>query len=407
MVAKSQERNKWFVLAIANLILIGAVGIPFSAMPVLFSSITRDLHLTLAQIGMIWGVLPLGGVFAAIPGGLLGDRFDTRKMIGIGCFVIAIISGLRGISGNFVTLIVFMFLCGIAITAVIPNFTKVVSLLFPPRQLGLAMGILNTGVNIGGILTTALGATFILPLVGTWRNVLFLYAVIGVILGIIWLLAVSNIKQSHTIANTDSIVKKDSVYKTLGRIIRLKNMWLLMVASMLLAGSFLALLGYMPIYLEYTGVPKSTGDTISSTIFTAGILGSLVIPVLSDRIGSRKIVLLVCTIIIGVSIYLLSISDTTFFWILIPLIGAMFMGAIAVSIAIPLEMKEIGPIYGSSAAGILIASHNIGGFLWPLLGGKLAEINHSWPFIFWAMLVLVATLCLLFIDETSQKSYAR
>ncbi|MFC1953378.1 nitrate/nitrite transporter [Chloroflexota bacterium] len=403
MVDKSQPQNQWFVLIIATLILVGAIGIPFSAMPVLFSRIIQDLQLTLAQMGMIWGVLPLGGAIAAIPGGLLGDRLDTRKFIGVGCFVIAVISGLRGISGNYATLIIFMFLCGIAITAVIPNFTKVVSLFFPPRQLGLAIGILNSGVNIGGILTTALGATVILPLVGTWRNVLFLYSAIGITLGIIWLLAIREIKQNQMVTDTDSIARKDSVRKTLGRVLRVKDMRLLMIASMLLAGSFLALLGYMPIYLENTGVPKSTGDMISSTIFVAGILGSLVIPTLSDRIGSRKRVLIVCTAVIGISIFLLSISDTKFFWILVPIIGATFMGAIAVSLVIPLELKEIGPTYGASAAGLLIASHNIGGFIWPTIGGKLAEVNQSWPFIFWAILVFAATTCFFFIGETSYK----
>jgi len=403
MIDKPQQQNKWFVLVIATLILIGAVGIPFSAMPVLFSQVIQDLQLTLSQIGMIWGVLPLGAAIAAIPGGLLGDRFDTRKMIGIGCFVIAIISGLRGVSGNYATLIVFMFLCGITITAVIPSFTKVVSLFFPPRQLGLAIGILNTGVNVGGILTTALGATFILPLVGTWKSVLFLYAAVGIILGVIWLLAIREMKQNQTMVNTDSTEKNASIYKTLSIVLRVKDMWFLVVASVLIVGSFLGILGYMPIYLENAGVPKSTGDTISSTIFIAGILGSLVVPTLSDRIGARKIVLIVCTAIIGISIFLLSVSDIALFWLLVPLVGATVMGAIAVSLAIPLEMKQIGPTYGASAIGLLIASHNVGGFLLPAIAGNLAEINQSWPFVFWAILVFAAIICLFFISETGHK----
>ncbi|MFC2035883.1 MFS transporter [Chloroflexota bacterium] len=404
MISKPRIPSKWFVLVIATLILVGAVGIPFTAMPVLFGIVTQELRLTLAQIGMIWGILPLGAAFSAIPGGLLGDRFDTRKVIGIGCFIIALMNGLRGISGNYVTLIIFTFLCGAAIAAVVPSVTKIVSLFFPPRQLGLAIGILNSGVNIGGILATALGATFILPLVGTWRNVLFLYTAIGIILSIIWLLVIRETKTSQTTVDTNSTGEKEHFRKTLGVILSVKDMWLLVIASVLLVGSFIALLGYMPVYLENTGIPKSTGDTISSTVFVAGILGSIMLPALSDRIGARKIVLIVCTAITGISTYFLSISDTTFFWLLVPLIGATVMGAIPISIAMPLEMKRIGPIYGASAAGLLIASHNIGGFLWPIIGGNLAEINQSWPFVFWAILIFVAIICLFFIKETSHKN---
>lgn len=403
MTGEGQAPNKWLVVLMANLVFAGAVGIPFTAMPVLFSSVARELQLTLAHVGMVWGAFPLGVALFSILGGLLGDRFDLRKIIGIGCFVIALANGLRGTSDDTATLIIFMFLCGASVSMVIPNLPKIVGLFFPPRQMGLAYGIVHSGFNVGAILATALGATFILPLVGSWRNVLFFYSAICILLGITWLSVIRKVKTNQVTAGTDTTEREVPFREALATIIRVKYLWLLVIANVGLVGSYISLMGYVPVYLENAGVLKSTGDAMASTVFFAGIIGGIVLPALSDRIGSRKIVLITCAVVMGISTYLLSISGPLFFWLLIPLIGIVAMGFITLSLTIPLAMKGIGPIYGASAAGFLYAGQTIGGFLFPIIGGNLAEINRIWPFIFWAAMIFAATTSLFFMRETSQK----
>ncbi|MGB2814581.1 MAG: MFS transporter [Dehalococcoidales bacterium] len=403
MTDKGQAPNKWLIVLMANVVFIGAVGMPFTAMPVLFSSVTRELQLTLAHVGMIWGALPLGVALFSILGGLLGDRFDLRKVIGIGCFAIAIANGLRGFSGDAVTLIISMFLCGASLSIVIPNLPKIVGLFFPPRQMGMAFGIVNSGFNIGAILATALGATFILPLVGSWRNVLFFYSAICIVLGITWLSVIRKGKSDQAIAGTGTTERKVPFREALATIIRVKELWFLVIANVGVVGSYIALMGYIPVYLESAGVLKITGDTIASTIFMAGIIGAITLPALSDRIGTRKIVLITCAAVMGISTYFLSISGTMLFWLLIPLIGIAAMGFITLSLTIPLEMRGIGPIYGASAVGLVVAGQNAGGFLFPIIGGNLAETNQLWPFVFWATIISAAVIGLFLMRETSHK----
>jgi MFS family permease len=79
------------------------------------------------------------------------------------------------------------------------------------------------------------------------------------------------------------------------------------------------------------------------------------------------------------------------------------MGFITLSLAIPLEMRGIGPIYGASAVGFVVAGQNIGGFLFPIIGGNLAEINPLWPFAFWATMIFAAAIGLFLMKETSHK----
>lgn len=403
MTGKGKAPNKWLVVLMANLVFIGVVGMPFTAMPVLFSSVTRELQLTLAHVGMIWGALPLGMALCSLLGGLLGDRFDIRKVIGIGSFIIALTSGLRGTSGDPVTLIIFMFLCGAALSIVIPNLPKIVGLFFPPRQRGLAFGIVNSGFNIGAILATALGATFILPLVGSWRNVLFIYSAICIVFGIAWLTVIKRGKSDQAIAGTGTTEREVPFRETLATIVRVKELWLLVITNLGVVGAYIALMGYMPVYLESAGVLKITGDTISSTIFMAGIIGAITLPALSDRTGARKMILIICAAVMGMSTYLLSISGTMLFWLLIPLIGIAAMGFITLSLTMPLEMRGVGPLYGASAVGLVVAGQNVGGFLFPIIGGNLAEINQVWPFIFWAIIIFAAAIGLFLMRETGHK----
>lgn len=403
MTGKGQAPDKWLVVLMANLVFVGAVGMPFTAMPVLFSSVTRELQLTLVHVGMIWGALPLGVALFSILGGLLGDRFDLRKVIGLGCFAIAITNSLRGLSGDPAMLIISMFLCGASLSIVIPNLPKIVSLFFPPRQMGMAFGIVNSGFNIGAILATALGATFILPLVGSWRSVLFFYSAICILLGSAWLLVIRKGESNQATAGAGTTERQVPFREALATIVRVKELWLLVIANVGVVGSYISLMGYIPVYLESAGVMKVTGDTISSTIFMAGIIGTLTLPALSDRIGARKIILLSCAVVMGISTYLLSISSTTLFWLFIPLIGITAMGFITLSLAIPIEMRGLGPIYGASAVGLVVAGQNAGGFLFPIIGGNLAEINQIWPFTFWAAVIFAAVIGLFLVRETSHK----
>ena len=50
----------------------------------------------LIQIGMIWGVGSLMGIFTALVGGTLIDQFGTRRMLVLLCLATGISGALRG-----------------------------------------------------------------------------------------------------------------------------------------------------------------------------------------------------------------------------------------------------------------------------------------------------------------------
>ena len=72
----SGSKYKWYVVILSGLIDFG-FSLSMLCMPVLFAEIAEDLGLSLVQLGTVWGMYPLGAIFATFIGGLLGDRFGA------------------------------------------------------------------------------------------------------------------------------------------------------------------------------------------------------------------------------------------------------------------------------------------------------------------------------------------
>ena len=75
MINSSGSNYRWYILALATLTSVFAVGMPRMCLPVLFKEISEDLNLSLVQIGIVWGMISMAGLLVTLIGGLLADRF--------------------------------------------------------------------------------------------------------------------------------------------------------------------------------------------------------------------------------------------------------------------------------------------------------------------------------------------
>jgi nitrate/nitrite transporter NarK len=402
MVVPKKNLNKWLVLTLVTLVHMLAVGLPWTVMPVLFTAASRELDLSLGQIGLLWSMLPIGSALVALSGGMLGDRLGFTKTIGIGCFVIAIASGLRGLSTDLTTLTLFMLFCGASIALVFPNVQRIAGVFFPSHQVGLATGITISGFAIGGALTTALSATVIMPLVGSWRNVLFLYSGLCVLIGIAWLLIMRQAPEHAFSSEQPTTIIRSTFRRSITAVFGIKDMWLLAIGNLGIVGSFISLNGYLPVYLEKIGLDKSLGDTMSSTLFIASIVGAIAVPAIAGKIGGLKVIMIICATATSIAILLLSVANNALFWVLIPMAGALTQGVGTLVITHAIQIKRIGSEYAGTAVGLIGSLANMGGFILPMIGGKLADVNQTWPFFLWAFMSLSSTACFVFLGKTRQ-----
>ena len=61
-----ETKYRWFILILASLTNIFVVGMPSMCMPVLFKEISDEMGLSLVQLGAVWGMGGLAGIFTSL-----------------------------------------------------------------------------------------------------------------------------------------------------------------------------------------------------------------------------------------------------------------------------------------------------------------------------------------------------
>jgi MFS family permease len=120
----------------------------------------------------------------------------------------------------------------------------------------------------------------------------------------------------------------------------------------------------------------------------------------SDKIGSRRKVLLATTLMIALGVGLLSIVDGILVWVAIIMAGMVRDGFMAVFMTMIIETEGIGTAYAGTATGLAMVFGGVGSLVAPPLGNSLAAMAPGLPVVFWAALTGAGFLGLYLAKET-------
>jgi MFS family permease len=397
MLEQYQTTYRWYILALSTATGTFVAAIPFSCMPVLFKEISEDLGLSLVQIGTVWGMASLAGIFVSLIAGFLSDRFGVKLILGLFCIMVGLTGALRGLSNGFGFLAVTVFLNGLFRLIIPITVTKTIGLWFKGKNLGMAMGVSAMGMGFGLMLGPMISATILSPLLGGWRNVMYLYGAISIIAGIFWFLFGREPQQVYSTAGISGTVPFRQAFS---RLIRIKAIWLIGITTLFRVGCLMGLTGYLPLYLQEKGWSVASADGALAAFY--GISTVFVVPLcfLSDRIGSRKAILYPALIVGMIGVGLIPVVEGGTIWVLMLLAGIFMDGFMSLSTTMLLEIEGVGAEYSGMALGIVFTIVHIGSAASPPLGNSFADINLGLPFIFWASLSIVSLVTLSFIKET-------
>ena len=369
-------------------------------MPVLFEEISTDLNLTLVQVGLIWGISALPGIFTVLVGGAIGDRFGPKRVLIAACILVGLTGAMRGLSNSFTTLAISMFALGMVIPFITMNTMKTCGLYFSSRQLGFASGILSMGMALGFLIGSLFSATVLSPWLGGWRQVLFLYGGIGILMSIPWILTRASPQPVRPIGEA---AQPKTMRQMIGQIARIRNIWLYGLAILGIGGSIQGVLGYIPLYLRGQGWAEASADGALATFHTLSLIFVIPIALASDRLGTRRKILIAAGLMILAGVSLLSFAQGALVWIAVCLAGMVRDGFMAVFMTSIMETKGVGPAYAGTAIGMVMVIGGIGNLIAPPLGNSLASVAPGYPFIFWAALTLVGFIGLLALNEKSMR----
>ena len=367
-------------------------------MPVLFKEISSDLHLDLVSIGAIWGIDPLAGIFLGLPGGLLVDRFGLKRTLAVVCILGGIFSALRGFSVNFVSLLATTFIFGMLATMGPVITPKATALWFDRKSLGLANALINIASSIGLMFATMTSATLLSPLLGGWRNVLFVLGIPAVIIGLLWIFTAREPRKEEQQSLPLSSVP---FRQAISVVTHNKEVWVYGFINLTLWGSGMGFMGYLPLYLRDIGWNPVAADGAITAFNAASMVGTIPMVMLASRLNQYKGMLLFSLIIVFLGTLLIPVANGgQSLWPILIISSFLRAGAFSLVNVLIFEIEGVGNTFGGTAIGLASTIGMIGSFAAPPLGNSLAVFGPGVPFYFWAALALISLPLFLFIRKS-------
>jgi sugar phosphate permease len=384
------------MLVLAAITFGTLLGLERMGVPVLFKEISEDLNLSLVSIGTIWGMDPLAGIFVALLGGLLADRFGIKRTLIVVSILAGIFCALRGLSTGFTSLAATMFLFGLMCAMVPTIVSKITVVWFSGKYLTLSNAVLNIAAYISGMAATMLSATYLSPLLGGWRNVLFLYGAPGVAIGILWFFTGREPNKNEVQGEAPVAVP---FKQAISSVIRMKEVWILGAIQAAFLGTNNGLVGYLPIYLRDIGWEPVSADTAITVLNGAIMVGSIPMVLLSNQLKAPKLMLVISMATLTASLALQPFVNGTGVFVLLAISGFLRSAAIALFTALIFQIKGVGSRLGGTAQGLAQAMGMALGFAAPPLGASFTGISAGAPFIVWAILAGISIPLFLFLRE--------
>jgi MFS family permease len=164
------------LLAVTNLLSYVTRNVIFA----IFEPLKRDLHLADAQLGWLASAYVLVFSLAALPAGILGDLRSRRGVIAGGVLLWSVATLASGFVATFGGLLICRALVGAGAAAFGGPAQSLTADYFPSRGRAVAMGVLASGITLGGVLGIWLGGR--LEADYGWRSALMVVSVPGFIL---------------------------------------------------------------------------------------------------------------------------------------------------------------------------------------------------------------------------------
>jgi MFS family permease len=397
---KKSPRYRWYLLGLSALTVAIVIGIPSMSLSVLFQEISSELELSLVQVGWIWSIGSLPAIVTGFFCGAVIDRFGPKRVMIAGIILVSLSAGARGLAGSFLALIVIILVVGTLVPLVSMSGFKISGIYFPHRQLGLANGILSMGMALGLLLGSLLSASVFSPLLGGWRGVMIFYGALALILCLPWFFVQLN--PTHT-REESKAAGEVPIRQALGHVAGIPNIWLLGIAFLGLGGCVQGISGYLPMYLRGIGWLGNAADGALSLFVAMSLICILPLAYLSDRLGSRKLILVGGLAVMAAGTLLLAAADGWIVWAAVALSGMMRDGSAALILTMAVETEGVGPRYAGTATGLTMTFFFLGNLISPPIGNKLAEIAPGAPFVFWAGVAVLGMISLLFVRSQSRR----
>lgn len=389
------SRVKWIVLG-AGVVSQASMSSLHQGLPSIGPMLRSTFDLSLPEIGLVLAASNMGSMSLLLLCGLATDRFGERSVSGLGLGLAGVLMLLASRSSSILTVGLLLFLAGGLSAVTISASGRSVMAWFPREERGLALGIRQMSVTLGGAL-----ATIILPLSAFRWGVegalasLGIFFLIGAVVAFVGLRPPPFPTEIHRLAGLPSPMRD-------------RPMWMLALCAGLFACAQTAIGSFTTIFLtDYRGFSLGAAAAVFATIQVGGGIARVISGRLSDRTGRRipqmRLHGLILALLLVLSALLVN-APTAILLVVIMLAGVFTLSWNGLAFTATAEMAgyaRAGQALGLQGTVMRLVSVGAG------VAFGAAVTLFSWPLAFTllAFFPLLGALCLsLLIGEEHRRS---
>ncbi|MFC9355720.1 MFS transporter [Rhodococcus sp. NPDC057014] len=361
-------------------------------------SIGAEFGLGHTQQGMVISAFFLSYALCQIPGGLLADRFGSRRVVSWSLLIWSLFTALTGTAWAFAVLLAIRFLFGVGQGVYPAAAMKAVAERTAPGQRMTATGWAQSSNAFGAVLAPLIAAP-IIALWG-WRMSFFAVAGLGVL---VW--AAIQLWLPTTLPQSGDTETRPDQPGGLRAVLASGVMWRFTLMFFGYGIIVWGLNSWIPSYLQTERGISLTGSGLLSAI--PALVGGVAIILggkLIDRLGGRhRVIVVPAMTICAVSILFLNrVTSLTEFVALLSLATASATLCYMPIFAIPMRTLPAGLV--GTGSGMINFGGQAAGFVTPMVMGALVD-RYSYTAAF-AFLVVGAVLAGAFALGTPQRPHA-
>jgi predicted MFS family arabinose efflux permease len=303
--AKSPYR--WVVLAAATFAQASA-SFALLGLPALAGFLQQDFGLSAAATGLLLTATYAAPLFALLFVGDLLDRKSERLIIGLGAAILFVAMLLAAASSGFTALLLWLFIAGLGYSATQPGGSKSVSAWFRGDRLGLAMGVRQAGLPLGGAVAAAILPAMAAAL--SWRAAFVAGAAAALAGGIAFALIYRPPPE-----DADAAPRRATLtFAVVAGLLRERWMRNAMVAGLALVSAQYGILTWLMLYLrDNAHIALTHGAAFLFLVQFVGVAGRIGLAAWSDRAPAARFGLLTLSMIAvaaGILVLMLVPPDT-------------------------------------------------------------------------------------------------
>jgi predicted MFS family arabinose efflux permease len=387
--------RRWGVLA-AYVVVVGLSQLLWLNFAPLGLLVQTRYHVSELTASLLVLVFPLLYVLLSVHAGAMTDRRGYRHTVGLGAVVMAVGACVRIDDASFWALLAGQVIIAVAQPYVVNGISKLVTDWFSEEQGAIATGLGTMGMFIG----MAVGMAATPPLVGAagLRGTMVIFAVVSIAAAALFYAVVRENEARPAATAADGAAPAD-----FGGLLRDRRILVLLVLAFLGLGVFNGLTTWLEQILAPFGIDAENAGLVGGVIIVGGIVGAVVVPLLSDLARRRKPFLVACVIAALATTYpLCSSGQLTTVLVLGGVYGFFFLPAFA------LLLEMCAQVAGARAAGaatsLLMLAGNAGGVVVILAMDAVKSGKDFHPSVLLLVGLLALTLALaLLAPETSRR----